>query len=51
MFTSDKNLEFNPHHEAIQALLKKTEQLNDIEDKDSDDYKTQKQDLIDAGWI
>jgi len=25
MFTSDKNLEFNPHHEAIQALLKKAE--------------------------
>jgi len=36
MFTSDKNLEFNPHHEAIQALLTKVKQLDDVEDKESE---------------
>lgn len=50
-FSSDKTLELNPHHEAIQAFLEKVKDLNQIEDQESDEYKNTKQDLIDVGWI
>jgi len=51
MFTSDKNLELNPHHEAVQAFLNKVVQFNARSDTDSEEWKSDKQDLIDIGWI
>lgn len=50
MFSSDKTLELNPHHEAIQAFLEKVKGMQEL-DHETEDYKTLKQECIDLGWI
>lgn len=50
-FSSDKTLELNPHHEAVQAFLEKVQNLNKLNDQESEEYKDLKQECIDIGWI